>query len=102
MVVPSFVISGSKTTILQGWAAKRPVVTTRESAESVGAIDGQDVLIGNSGTELVERCMEVLANPALGARLVAGGVESLGLRHSETAVRSALLSMLNDVWETRG
>jgi hypothetical protein len=101
VVVPSSVISGSKTTILQGWAAKRPVVTTPESAESVGAIDGRDVLIGNSGTELVERCMEVLADPALGARLVAGGVESLGLRHSETAVRGALLSMLNDVWETR-
>jgi hypothetical protein len=100
VVVPSFVISGSKTTILQGWAARRPVVTTRESAESVGAIDGRDVLVGNSGSELVERCFEVLADPVLAQRLVTGGVESLGLRHSEKAVRSALLSMLDEVWET--
>jgi hypothetical protein len=101
VVVPSFATSGSKTTILQGWAAKRPVVTTGESAASVGAVHGGDVLVGTSGAELVARCLEVLADASLSARLVARGEESLGLRHSEAAVRSALLSMLDDVWGTR-
>jgi hypothetical protein len=49
----------------------------------------------------VARCFEVLADSSLAARLVAGGAESLGLRHSEAAVRSALLSMLDDVWGTQ-
>lgn len=101
VLVPSFATSGSKTTILQGWAARRPVVTTQAAATSVGAVHGVDVLIGGSGEELVALCFALLSDAEMAERIVAGGANSLGLRHSERAVTTALKSMLGSDWEKK-
>ncbi len=101
VVVPSFAISGSKTTILQGWAAKRPVVATRVAADSVGATHGIDVLVGETAHDLVQQCGHLLASSELTEQIVAGGTKSLGLRHSERAVVAALKAMLHDDWENK-
>jgi glycosyltransferase involved in cell wall biosynthesis len=99
VLVPSFATSGSKTTILQAWAARRPVVTTEASAHSVGARDGYDVAVGNSGEDLVRRCREVLSDSSLASQLIEAGSQSLRERHSEAAVRTSLVALLGDVLE---
>ena len=95
VLVPSQATSGSKTTVLQAWAAKRPIVASTESARSVDAMDQIDLLIGDTAQEMVEQCRLLLANPELGLRLVEAGGRHLALRHSEASVVTALCELIN-------
>ena len=53
-LVPAFSALGIKGQILQGWAARLPVVTTERSARTVGGRDGVDVLVGATPGEIVD------------------------------------------------
>lgn len=52
IVVPATYGAGAKTTVLQGWAMKKPLVATRFSMNSLPARPGENVAIADSPGEL--------------------------------------------------
>lgn len=93
-LVPSFLVMGSKTTILQAWAAGVPVVTTTAAADSVEAEDGVSVRSAPDPTGVALALVEVAADPALGDRLAQAGRAQLRENHSLEAVGRVLDEMV--------
>jgi hypothetical protein len=93
-LVPSFVVSGAKTTILQGWATHCAVVTTTAAATSVGGTPGDDLIAGDSPEAVAELLVRTLADP-IGSRNVAErGYARYQTIHSEAAVRETLRTVV--------
>lgn len=92
--VPAAVAWGVKTTILQGWAAKRPVVTTVACAATVDAEDGDGLVAVQSARQLAEALMELNHDLSRCASLVERGCAILEQRHSDSAVASAVGELL--------
>ncbi len=95
-LVPSFVVSGAKTTILQGWATETAVVTTTSAAESIGGADGRDLLEASTPPGVAAQLIRLLASPDMRVRLVAEGRLSLVNRHSPVAAMSRLRDLVAD------
>jgi len=89
-LVPAFAVSGVKTTVLQGWAMRCPVVATAPAAASVGGIDGFDLLAADNAAGVVGCLYRALGDEALRARLVHNGLRSLEARHGPQAVSLGL------------
>lgn len=89
-LVPSFVVQGAKTTILQAWAAGIPTVTTGPAAASVGAMDGESVRCADDAAAVARSLIDVANDPDLRVRLVAAGRERLRDHHSAAAVGAAV------------
>jgi glycosyltransferase involved in cell wall biosynthesis len=101
-LVPSFKVSGSKTTILQGWAARCPVVTSSVAAESVGWTDGFELLAGESPADVARHLCEVVASPALQSTLAQNGERALSQRFSSERVRQSIEEALRAASESSG
>jgi glycosyltransferase involved in cell wall biosynthesis len=89
-LVPSFIVMGVKTTILQGWATGCPVVTTTAAAASVGAVDGRELLAGASPDAVADLLVRIASDARLGERVAAAGQRRYELVHSPDAVRVSL------------
>ena len=92
--VPSKTVQGVKTTILQAWAAGCAVVATPASAASVGAVDGFDVLVGDTPRELAAAVRRVLDSDELRRRLATSGRATLEGRFGAHAVKQAVDALL--------
>lgn len=95
-LVPSVIVSGAKTTILQGWAARCPVVTTSAAADSVGAQNGVDVLVGDTGRDLVTQLRRLVADRSLGPALERAGSDRLSRHHGQAAVSQGVNDLLHE------
>jgi glycosyltransferase involved in cell wall biosynthesis len=93
-LVPSFQVTGVKTQILQAWAAGSPVVTTTAAAESVGALDGREVLAGANPGAVVDRLERVLADPQLADDLVTAGRRAVQAHFSLDALGAGVAEAL--------
>jgi glycosyltransferase involved in cell wall biosynthesis len=93
-VVPAKTVRGVKTTILQAWAAGCAVVATPASAASVGAVDGVDVLVGDTPRELAAAVRRVLDCDELRRRLTSNGRATLEERFGAHAVKQAVDALL--------
>lgn len=93
-LVPSFVVMGAKTTILQAWAAGIPVVTTTAAAASVAAVHGHDVLAGSNAAEVASALVEIVESREARTALAEAGRLSVRARHGQTAVGEAVDSLL--------
>lgn len=74
-VVPQEEGTGVKGTLLQAWACGTPVVASPHSALSAGGIDGEDLLVARSPSEMVAAVHRLITDEALADRLVVSGLE---------------------------
>jgi glycosyltransferase involved in cell wall biosynthesis len=89
-LVPSFIVMGAKTTILQGWATQCPVVTTTAAAASVGATNGRELVCGSTPDEVAALVVRVAKDLSLGLSLGEAGRARYEQMHSPIAVRREL------------
>ena len=95
VLVPSFFVRGAKSTVLQGWATRRPVVTTTAAAESLDlAPNAAAVAAGPTPRAVAERLVQTARDPAIRSRLVAAGWERLVTHHSPRVGLGALNAVL--------
>lgn len=94
-LVPSFAVTGQKTTILQAWSEGCPVVTTRAAARSVGARD--DLLAGSTPKGVVDCLLMLREDERLRSRLVEGGHRAIARAHDPDIQRDWLLAAISRV-----
>ncbi|MEK7426594.1 MAG: glycosyltransferase [Actinomycetota bacterium] len=93
-LVPAFEVSGTKTTVLQGWAMECPVVATSPAAASVEGTHDVDLLSGTCPDEVADSLIELMASEAMRSRLVKGGRRALHERHSPEGARAAFAAVV--------
>ncbi len=76
-VIPSFDVPGTKSTVLQAWAAGVPVVASREVARSVACEPGDGIEAGSDASEIADLVLAVAGDSDRRARLVRRGREQL-------------------------
>ncbi|MEI6701232.1 MAG: glycosyltransferase [Actinomycetota bacterium] len=94
VLVPSFVAWGAKTTILQGWSARRPVVTTTEAAMTVGGVNGETVLAGSTPAEVATLLVALLNDRQLQRDLAEAGFAHVRRAHGQEAIAEALRELI--------
>jgi glycosyltransferase involved in cell wall biosynthesis len=72
-VVPLQAGGGMRVKILDAWCHGLPVISTRLGAEGLLARDGENVLLADGAEAFAHAVVRVLREPALAARLAAGG-----------------------------
>jgi glycosyltransferase involved in cell wall biosynthesis len=95
-LVPAFVLSGVKTTVVQGWAMGCPVVTTQPAADALSAVSGRDLLAASSPRGVAQQLLDVVEDRALAARVARGGMRRFALLHRTDAVRAAMSSVIHE------
>jgi glycosyltransferase involved in cell wall biosynthesis len=73
MVVPVRAGGGMRVRILEAFARAMPVVTTTVGLEGIAARPGEDVLVADTPADFQQATLNLLADPALQARLAANG-----------------------------
>jgi glycosyltransferase involved in cell wall biosynthesis len=81
VLVPSQGHTGVKTTALQAWAMRRPLVTTPEGIRGLSAVPDDNVLVGRTASELVEHCESALASFDFRQKLAAAGRRTVTSKH---------------------
>jgi glycosyltransferase involved in cell wall biosynthesis len=71
VVVPLRAGSGTRLKILESMAAGTPVVATPLAAAGLGVRDGEELLLGDSPTDLAAQVARLLSDPALARSLSA-------------------------------
>lgn len=74
-LVPSFAVTGVKTTIMQAWSQACPVVTTDAAARTVGGTHRKDLLAGSSAAEVADLLIELVCSPDLQNQLSSAGFD---------------------------
>jgi glycosyltransferase involved in cell wall biosynthesis len=73
VVAPLLAGSGTRVKILEAWAARRAVVSTRLGAEGLPAVHGENLLLADSPGEILEAVLVLLQDEALRRRLGEAG-----------------------------
>ena len=94
MAAPLRFGAGVKGKVTQSLAAGLPVVTTPLGAEGLDAVDGEEILIADSPTEIAERIVELHRSDELWASISAGGLDVAERSCSVAAQRRALEGLL--------
>jgi glycosyltransferase involved in cell wall biosynthesis len=88
-LIPAFVVTGAKTTILQAWATECPVATTSQAAIATGATPGVDVLSGDDPAAVADAIVRLATDQELRNRLRRAGRARLDQAHSAEVVAEA-------------
>jgi glycosyltransferase involved in cell wall biosynthesis len=98
VLVPPFHIRGTKTTILQAWAARKPVVTTRECAAALGLDESAGaVVFGDTPDEVASEVARVVASASEQRRLAESGYRRLLDKHQPRIVIEGVADWLRDI-----
>ncbi|MDQ3071337.1 MAG: glycosyltransferase, partial [Acidobacteriota bacterium] len=65
--------AGLQNKILEGMAARRPVVATTVANEGIGAADGQEIVLADAPARFADAIIGLFQDPARAARIAAGG-----------------------------
>lgn len=71
-VAPFRIAQGIQNKILEALAARKPIVSTRRSAEAIGAKHGETLLIADSTAEFAEAVVRLLRDPGFRRKFDAG------------------------------
>ena len=96
LVAPLSYGAGLKGKVTQALAAGLPVVTTPVGAEGLDAIDGEQLLIGETPSELAERVVRVLRDAELWQRLSRSGQQLVAERCSPAVMAKRLCELLRE------
>ncbi|MGK0189998.1 MAG: glycosyltransferase involved in cell wall biosynthesis [Verrucomicrobiales bacterium] len=97
MVVPLFSGSGMRTKILEAMALERVVITTSLGLEGIDAIDGEEVLIADSGEAFREKIQWLLKNPAKIAEMGVAARKHIEINYDAATVADDVHDFLNSV-----
>jgi len=73
---------GTRLKLLDAWAMGKAIVSTSSGAEGLGGVDGEDLLLAEDAARFADAVVRVLRDPALRARLEAGGRAAVETRFS--------------------
>jgi len=73
---------GTRLKLLDAWAMGKAIVSTSSGAEGLGGVDGEDLLLAENADRFADAVVRVLRDPALRARLEAGGRAAVETRFS--------------------
>ena len=73
---------GTRLKLLDAWAMGKAIVSTSPGAEGLGGVDGEDLLLAENADRFADAVVRVLRDPALRARLEAGGRAAVETRFS--------------------
>jgi len=88
--------AGLKGKVTQALAEGLPVVTTPVGAEGLDAIDGEQLLIGQTPAELAERAVQILRDDELWTRLSAAGQQLAAERCSPGVMADRLRELVGE------
>jgi glycosyltransferase involved in cell wall biosynthesis len=101
-LVPLRYESGTRFKILEAGACGIPVVSTILGAEGLPVKDGENVLIADDAPGFAKCTIDILTQPALGARLGQSLQELVRARYSVEALAREAAQILNLVADSRG
>jgi glycosyltransferase involved in cell wall biosynthesis len=81
-IVPLRIGGGTRLKIFEAMAAGAPVVSTSIGAEGLPVSTGQDCYIADSPRDFADRCLELLGDSQLRARIAGAGMELVSTRCS--------------------
>ena len=91
LVVPLVIGSGTRFKILEAFASRVPVVSTRVGAEGIHAVSGSHILLAESPSEFVHALLSLWREPSLSRQLTANALSLVRERYSQEAA-SALVA----------
>lgn len=96
LVVPMRVGGGTRLKILESFAARIPVVSTRVGYEGIEATPEREVLVAETPAEFAEQIAKLDRDPALGARLAEAGRSLAERQYGWEAIGRRLLGLLEE------
>lgn len=86
--------SGTRLKIIEAWAARRAVVSTRIGAEGLEAVDGESILLADTASLFAEAIARLLLDPPLRARIANQGRALFEQKYTWNQAWSSLTSCL--------
>jgi glycosyltransferase involved in cell wall biosynthesis len=93
VVIPVRAGSGTRIKVLEAFARRRPVVSTRLGSEGIGARDGLELLNADTPRELADACIRVLRDPELAASLAEAGHKLWAAEYRADAIRTRVAEL---------
>jgi hypothetical protein len=92
-VVPLLAGGGTRLKILEAFAHRRPVVSTRLGAEGLPVADGVHLLLADTPGDIADACARLISEPSLRASLVHSAV-GVAIDHSRPSVVTRLARLV--------
>jgi len=97
MVVPLRHGSGTRLKLLESFAARLPVISTRKGAEGLAVVDGQHLLLRDQSCDIAAAIDQVLSSLALRQRLTQSAHQLVQSEYSWTAATSKIAQAANQL-----
>jgi glycosyltransferase involved in cell wall biosynthesis len=101
VVVPLRLGGGTRLKIVEAMAMARPVVSTRLGAEGIDARPGTELLVADTPESFAEAVLELLRDPAAGARLGAAARRLAEEKYSWEGAAAAMDGLFRQVLDGR-
>jgi polysaccharide biosynthesis protein PslH len=94
VIAPLRAGGGTRIKVLEAFAYRRPVVSTRAGIEGIAARDGEHVLVADSPAGFAECCARLMREPELRERLVENAHRLVNDAYSPATIDAAIESQL--------
>jgi polysaccharide biosynthesis protein PslH len=92
VIVPLRAGGGTRIKVLEAFAYRRPVVSTRAGIEGIAARGGEHVLVADNPATFAEHCAQLMREPELRARLVENAFRLVNDAYSPATIDAAIES----------
>jgi len=89
---------GTRVKILEAFAQRVPVVSTTKGCEGLAVSPAEHLLIADETEAFAQRCVEVVRDPALRARLAASGLAYVEAHHAQAVVDRILAETIEGLF----
>lgn len=96
-VAPMTMGSGLQNKLLEAMAMRLPCVTTSLANDSLGAVHGESILVGNTPQEFADQIVTLLSNPDQLSAIAAAGYDYVHQNYSWTTFVDKLENVLSNV-----
>lgn len=100
-IAPIRLGGGTRVKIIEAFAHRRAVVSTRKGCEGLEVEHGNELLIADSAKGFAQACAELLRNPSLRERMAASAHGFSEREHAQQVVDTRLASMLRGLLQHR-
>ncbi len=99
-VVPLLSGSGTRIKIIEAWAMRKAVVSTRIGAEGLDAVDGEHLLLADTSDAFADKVVSLLRNPAKRCELGSKGRKLAEIKYSLQAAAAQLNALYSTLVES--